>query len=108
MVLEVRDVVARRVARASLTVRAGEIVCLAGLVGAGRTELCEAIFGVRRIRSGEVCLDGKRLRLRHPGDAVAARIHMLPEDRKSSGVFLNMDIPQNVVTSSLGDFVHKV
>jgi ribose transport system ATP-binding protein/rhamnose transport system ATP-binding protein len=107
VVLEVRNVVARRVARASLTVRAGEIVCLAGLVGAGRTELCEAIFGVRRIRSGEVCLDGKRLRLRHPGDAVAARIHMLPEDRKSSGVFLNMDIPQNVVTSSLGDFVHR-
>jgi ribose transport system ATP-binding protein/rhamnose transport system ATP-binding protein len=104
-VLEARDIVARRVEHASITVRAGEIVCLAGLVGAGRTELCEAIFGVRRIRSGEVRLDGRALRLRHPGDAVAAGIHMLPEDRKASGVFLSMDIPQNVAASSLRDFV---
>jgi L-arabinose transport system ATP-binding protein len=59
VVLEVRDLDAPPVVGASLEVGAGEIVCLAGLVGAGRTELCEAIFGARPVTGGEVRLDGR-------------------------------------------------
>jgi len=107
VVLELVDVTAPPIRNASLTVRAGEIVCLAGLVGSGRTELCETIFGARPIRSGEVRLDGKKLRLRHPGDAVQAGIGMVPEDRKLSGLFLEMDLQQNVAAASLRSFDHN-
>jgi ribose transport system ATP-binding protein/rhamnose transport system ATP-binding protein len=105
VVLEVSSLTAPPVRDIDLSVRAGEIVCLAGLVGSGRTELCETIFGARPIRSGTVALDGKVLKLRHPGDAVAAGIGMVPEDRKATGLFLSMDVAQNVAAASIRDFV---
>jgi ABC-type sugar transport system ATPase subunit len=89
------------VKQASLMVRAGEIVCLAGLVGAGRTELCETIFGARPRTAGRVLLDGKELRITHPQQARNAGIGMVPEDRKEAGLFLAMNITDNVVASNL-------
>ena len=65
--LEVRDLVADPVVSASFSLRYGEIVCLAGLLGAGRTEICEAIFGARPIQSGSVLVDGQRAAAAQPG-----------------------------------------
>ena len=86
----------------SLALRAGEIVGLAGLVGAGRTELCRALFGVDRIDSGRVYVDGKPVDLRDPGHAVAAGIALIPEDRGRDGLARQLPISYNVTAASLG------
>ncbi len=105
--LEVRNMAAERVVSASFSLRYGEIVCLAGLLGAGRTEVCEAIFGVRPIRSGSVIVEGKELRPRSPSDSMAAGISMLPEDRKESGLFMDFTIAANVVAANLPAYAQK-
>lgn len=102
VVLQVEDVVSREVVRqASLIVRAGEIVCLAGLVGAGRTELCETIFGVRPLDGGRILLSGQEVRLTHPQVACQAGIAMVPEDRKEAGLFLEKSITENIAAANL-------
>jgi ABC-type sugar transport system ATPase subunit len=85
----------------SLRLRAGEITGLAGLVGAGRTEVARAIFGVDRADSGRVLLEGKPLRIRSPEEAIAHGIAYLPEDRKEQGLFLEMAVRANIVAASL-------
>jgi ABC-type sugar transport system ATPase subunit len=85
----------------SLTVRAGEIVGLAGLVGAGRTELCRAIFGVDAIASGQVFLDGKAVRIRSPREAVGNGLALIPEDRQRSGLATALPISWNTTMASL-------
>ena len=104
LALEVRDLVAKRVASASFSLRYGEIVCLAGLLGAGRTEVCEAIFGARRIESGTLRVDGRELRPHSPLDSMAAGISMLPEDRKEAGLFMDFTIIANVVAANLAAY----
>lgn len=102
LVLQVEDVASQGVVKqASLTVRAGEIVCLAGLVGAGRTELCETIFGARPLDAGRILLDGREVRLTHPRVACQAGIAMVPEDRKEAGLFLEMSITENIAAANL-------
>ncbi|HXT57596.1 MAG TPA: sugar ABC transporter ATP-binding protein, partial [Pirellulales bacterium] len=64
----------------------GEIVGMAGLMGAGRTELAEALFGVRPLAAGQIAVDGRRVRLRSPRDAIAAGIFLVPEDRRQQGL----------------------
>jgi ABC-type sugar transport system ATPase subunit len=99
-VLEVAHVAAPPFVRdASLAVRSGEIVCLAGLVGAGRSELCEVIFGARPRQAGTIRLNGRTLSPRGPWDAIAAGIAMAPEDRKLGGLFLTKDIAQNIAVT---------
>jgi ABC-type sugar transport system ATPase subunit len=83
----------------SFAVRAGEIVCLAGLVGSGRSEACEAIFGARPRSGGEVRLRGTPVRFRDPSQAIAAGVGMAPEDRKEAGLFLTMDVASNISVS---------
>ncbi len=80
----------------SFAVRAGEIVGMAGLVGAGRTELAEAIFGIRRVVAGEVLLDGKRARIENPRHAIAAGLALVPEDRRYHGLVLEDSVQHNV------------
>jgi ribose transport system ATP-binding protein len=82
-------------------VRAGEIVGMAGLVGAGRTELMESIFGIRPPLAGVVRVGGKTLRLDSPRDAIAAGVALVPEDRKQQGLVLEMSVRQNVSLASL-------
>jgi ribose transport system ATP-binding protein len=83
----------------SLEVRAGEILGVAGLVGAGRTELSEAVFGVRPLVAGTVRLDGEPLKVSHPTDAIAAGVVLVPEDRRlhglvaPEGVGFNLSLP---------------
>ncbi|NPV85770.1 MAG: sugar ABC transporter ATP-binding protein [Anaerolineae bacterium] len=101
LILEVENLVAPPVKHASLKVRAGEIVCLAGLVGAGRTELCEAIFGVRQRTTGKVCIEGVEIFPKHAMEAMQAGIGMVPEDRREAGLFLAMSIAANVTVGNL-------
>jgi len=85
-----------------LEVRAGEIVGLAGLVGAGRTELARAIFGIDPVEAGTVEIDGKPVRTGSVPDAIKAGICLVPEDRKSEGLFLDFTIAENIVMPNLG------
>jgi ABC-type sugar transport system ATPase subunit len=102
--LEVRNLVADPVVGASFALRYGQILCLAGLVGAGRTEVCEAVFGARPIQSGSVLVEGRELRARSPADAMAAGISMLPEDRKDGGLFTDFTITANVAAANLAAY----
>ncbi|MGW4525624.1 sugar ABC transporter ATP-binding protein [Amycolatopsis sp. NPDC004378] len=96
VVLKLTDVTTDDVHDISLQVRAGEVVCLAGLVGAGRSELARAIVGDLPIRSGTVELDGKRLRAHNPGDAVKAGIGFAPEERKTDALLMQRSVRDNV------------
>lgn len=91
----------------SLSVRRGEIVGIAGLAGAGRTELGRAIFGAERLDSGRMLLDGSSLRIRSPEDAIANGIAYLTEDRKGDGLFMDMSIRENCVAPSLNRFTGR-
>jgi ribose transport system ATP-binding protein len=84
----------------SLTVRAGEIVGLAGLVGSGRSEILETIYGARRATGGTVSLDGRRLRHGSVAGAVDAGIGLAPEERKSQGLVLDEPVYRNVTLST--------
>ena len=80
----------------SLDVRAGEVVGLAGLVGAGRTELARCLFGLTPADTGEIFLNGRRITIRSPQEAAAHGIAYVPEDRRRHGVILEMPIAQNM------------
>ena len=84
----------------SFTVRRGEILGVAGLVGAGRTELFESIAGITRPDSGEIRLSGKLVEFRSPEDAIRHHIVIATEDRKGSGLFLQLPIRENVLMES--------
>lgn len=102
VVLEVRNISdGRKVKPASFAVHAGEVLGLAGLVGAGRTELSRLIFGADPKTSGEVFLTGQKLNINSPGDAIAAGIGYVPEDRKDQGLFLEMSSRKNIVLNRL-------
>jgi rhamnose transport system ATP-binding protein len=85
----------------SLDLRRGEIVGLAGLVGAGRTELAETLFGLRRADAGSIQIDGVAAAIRHPDDAMARGIAYVPEDRRQHGVVLAMSVAANTTLASL-------
>ncbi|HKG56039.1 MAG TPA: sugar ABC transporter ATP-binding protein [Candidatus Limnocylindrales bacterium] len=86
---------------ADVSVRAGEIVGLAGLLGSGRTETARAIFGADPLDAGEVRIDGTAVRFDSPGDAVRARIGFSPEDRKTDGIVPWMSVRENLTLALL-------
>lgn len=95
-VLEVRHLSGQNgVRNVNLMVRKGEIVGLAGLIGAGRTELVRLICGVDSLSQGEVLIEGKPVRIKSPADAVGFGIGWVPEDRKLHGLILGMDVQEN-------------
>ena len=85
----------------SFTIRKGEILGFGGLVGAGRTELAEAIFGASPIESGEIFIDGDKVRIASPAQAIARSVGLIPEDRKRHGILAEMSVRENVSYSSL-------
>jgi rhamnose transport system ATP-binding protein len=85
----------------SFQVRAGEIVGLAGLVGAGRTEIAQAIFGIDRYDAGSVTMSGAPLKKASPTAAMAAGIGLVPEDRRQHGLVMDESIERNIVLASL-------
>jgi ribose transport system ATP-binding protein len=106
VVLEVRNLSTKALLRGvSLTVRHGEVVGLAGLVGAGRSELARAIFGADPISGGTILLEGKLVRIRHPGDAIRLGIGYVPEDRKRAGLLLGFPLFSNFTLPSLRRYV---
>ncbi len=105
VVLEVDGLAARGLFEpVSFTVRAGEVVGLAGLVGSGRSEIIETIYGARRASSGRVVLDGKALPNGSVRAAVNAGMGLSPEERKSQGLLLEDPIYQNITLASFARF----
>jgi ribose transport system ATP-binding protein len=103
VVLEVKNMSdGDRVKKASFQLRQGEVLGLAGLVGAGRTELARLIFGADKRTSGEIYLNGEKLQINQPKDAIRAGIGYVPEDRKLQGVFLQMSSGENITMNILG------
>lgn len=101
-ILEVKNLNAGRMVRnVSFNVRAGEIVGIAGLMGAGRTETTRALFGIDAKESGEVLLDGKAIHIRCPEDAIKAGIVLAPEDRKKDGLCTKLSIRDNIALPNL-------
>ena len=92
----------------SFDLRAGEIVGLTGLVGAGRTETVRLIFGADQRDSGEIELDGRRLEIRSPRDAIRNGICLLTEDRKGQGLVLGQSVQENFGLPNLIDFSGKL
>ncbi|MGR3570202.1 sugar ABC transporter ATP-binding protein, partial [Brevirhabdus sp.] len=87
--------------------RPGEIVVITGLVGAGRTELLETVFGVRAIGAGEIRVGGRAVALKSPRDAISAGIALIPEDRRGQGVSVIMSIGENIALPILRRFMGR-
>lgn len=107
-VFEVKDFTSinpRSFRNISFDVRKGEILGVAGLVGAQRTELMEGIFGVRSHSAGEITFRGHKLRISRPGDAIKRSIAMLTEDRRATGIFGVLSIADNVSVASLDHYL---
>ncbi len=85
----------------SFTVRAGEIVGLTGLVGAGRTEVVEALFGAERLDSGELYIEGSKTAIASPYDAMSKGLGLLPEDRQQEGLLMSWSINRNITLPTL-------
>ena len=85
----------------SFNVRKGEILGVAGLMGAGRTEIMETIFGARKKKSGRIYMDGKELNIRKPHHAIAAGIGFITEDRKDEGLVLGLTVRENLAIPNL-------
>ncbi|UTT70593.1 sugar ABC transporter ATP-binding protein [Arthrobacter sp. DNA4] len=101
--LEVRGLNAgQRVRDVSFTVRPGEILGLAGLMGSGRTELARALFGIDKLDSGEVLLRGKKVNLSSPQQAINAGVALIPEDRRAQGLVLEHSVQDNLLLPLLG------
>ena len=109
IVLEVRNLNrGKSIQDVNFTLRRGEILGFAGLMGAGRTEVARAIFGADAVESGEIFVKGKKVRIHSPNDAVAHGIGYLSEDRKRYGLALGMDVESNVVLASLKEFLNAI
>lgn len=101
-ILEVRNLVRKPLTRGiTFQVRAGEIVGLAGLVGSGRSELAQVIFGITPAESGEIFVDGQPVKIRKPADAMNLGIAYVPEDRGTQGLIRQMRIRENVSLAML-------
>ena len=106
VVLEVRDAAGNGVSGLNFTLHQGEILGFAGLVGAGRTESMQLIYGASALKSGEIRVAGQSVKLSHPSKAIAAGIGMIPEDRKNQGVFLDQSIRWNSVINIIKRICH--
>jgi ribose transport system ATP-binding protein len=88
----------------AFNVAPGEVLGVAGLVGAGRSEVARAIFGVEEALEAEVALDGKTLRIKEPQDAITNGIYLVPEDRRLSGLIVDFNVRENISLPNLESF----
>jgi len=98
----------RKVEDASFCLKKGEILGFAGLVGAGRTELMQMLFGVERPVRGTITLEGKEIRIHNTRDALRHGIGLVPEDRKLQGLILNNTVKFNLTIGILDQFIHFI
>ncbi|GAE04460.1 ribose ABC transport system, ATP-binding protein RbsA [Paenibacillus sp. JCM 10914] len=107
-VLEVKGLSSKsRFEHVSFTVRAGEIVGVSGLMGAGRTEMMRAIFGLDSLDSGEVWVRGKQVQIKKPDDALRHGIGFITEDRKDEGLILDFSVRENMALPNLFSFSER-
>jgi methyl-galactoside transport system ATP-binding protein/inositol transport system ATP-binding protein len=92
----------------SFTVRKGEILGIAGLVGAGRTEVVETIFGMRPHTKGEILINGKKVEIKKPNDAIRYGMAWLTEDRRGSGIFPMLTVQLNIAVATIPKFLNKI
>jgi methyl-galactoside transport system ATP-binding protein/inositol transport system ATP-binding protein len=107
--LEVKNLSNRKYFKnVSFTVRKGEILGIAGLVGAGRSEVIETIFGMRPHTSGEISIDGKKVEIKKPSDAIRNGMVWLTEDRRLSGIFPMLAVQFNIAIATIPKFLNKL
>lgn len=108
VLLEVRDLTLKGIyEQVSFTVRKGEILGVAGLVGAGRTEVFETVAGITKQTSGEIFLKGKKTAFRSPKSAIQNKVAIATEDRKRTGLCLHQSIKENIMISSYHSYFPK-
>ena len=100
VVFEARNLSGNGVKNASLTVRSGELLGIAGMVGSGRTELAELLFGAKKAAGGEILIKGKQVRMRTPLAAILNQMCFITEDRQSTGLFLKHSLDKNIPIAS--------
>ncbi|RGY98578.1 sugar ABC transporter ATP-binding protein [Clostridium sp. AM58-1XD] len=105
VVLEVKNFRNSKLKDVSISLRKGEILGLSGLVGAGRTELARAIFGLDELDSGELFMKGEKVVIKRPQDAIRAHIALVPEDRKKAGLVLMNSVGFNLTLTVLREFI---
>jgi ABC-type sugar transport system ATPase subunit len=105
-VLRVENLTNDTVRNCSFYIRAGEIVGFSGLIGAGRSELAESIFGYRRKKSGTILVNGKPVHIRNPRNAIDRKMGFVTEDRKTTGVILNKSVGENITFAILDKLTH--
>lgn len=103
-ILEVKGINTKKLHDISFTAKKGEILGFVGLVGAGRTETVRAIFGADKRHSGEIWLNGEKLTINNPGDAIKAGFGFVTEDRKEQGCLLNFPVGTNITMASFDHF----
>lgn len=106
VVLSVSNLNGEKFKNVSFEVHSGEILGFSGLMGAGRTEVMRAIFGIDKLYSGEIMIDGKKIKIKSPADAIRHGFGFLTEDRKDEGLILDFSIKDNVTLPSTRDFIH--
>ncbi|MEF9974997.1 MAG: sugar ABC transporter ATP-binding protein, partial [Clostridia bacterium] len=107
VVLEAKDLVADNVKGVSFTLRAGEVLGFAGLVGAGRTETMRVLFGADKRKSGDILIEGQPVKLHFPEDAIHLGIALCPEDRKEQGIVARRSVMNNISMAVLPSLVNK-
>lgn len=107
LLLEVKNLTSPYVKNVSFTLKKGEILGFAGLVGAGRTEMVKALFGIDPILGGEVFIEGKSVKISNPEEAMEAGIALVPEDRKVQGLILRHSIGANLTMQVLPSFIRN-
>jgi inositol transport system ATP-binding protein len=103
--LEVENLSGHGFRDVSFQVKRGEILGLAGLMGAGRTELIEGVFGVTRTHQGSIRVNGKTVSIKSPKDAIAARMALLTEDRKLTGLYINASVRENMFIANIHSYL---
>src|ERR1700760_760026 len=103
--LDVQDLSGKGFRNVSFQVKRGEILGLAGLMGAGRTELIEGVFGVTRTHEGSIRINGKTVPIKSPKDAIAARMALLTEDRKLTGLYINATVRENMFIANIHSYL---
>ena len=103
-ILEVQNLTNQKIHDISFEVHAGEILGIFGLMGAGRTELCKAIFGAAPVESGEIRMHGKRVKIQNVSDAKKCGLAYLPNDRKAEGLLLQQTIRDNIASALIDRF----
>jgi ABC-type sugar transport system ATPase subunit len=108
-ILEARNLsdVAGRVRNVSFELYPGEVLGLTGLVGAGRTELLQSIFGAHQLQSGAILMHGKQVSIKHPRDAIRLGMGLIPEGRKLQGLFLKMPVEDNIIMVYLKRLINR-